>query len=702
MNLRKFSIVLGLASIFLAGFWASGAFGQGPEEPLAPVVIPDAYDIGSEDEGAPASATAVGVNYRRPPDAGKDDTFGTTVGANQVVSAPQSIFPAGLIGRSETAIAVDADAGTPGENIVIGWNDADGFIAPFLLDGLSGWAFSSNSGTSLVDGGGLPFTSIPTSPPTTIVPSGDPWLALLKDAVGNGTFLYANLAVRANVAGNGPGTNHSVEGLSVHRGMVSSGALSWATPALIPSPSAPGTFGLDKEAMAVNPRHGHTEVYVSSTNFDLAASPIGGIVVFGSSDGGATFGGPTLVQGQGADGVQGSMPAVGTNGDVFVVWERGRFNIPPAQAKIQFRRSTDQGATFGPTIDVAAISAAARKPPAGYNRSRHNDFPRIAVAHSGPWMGRIYVTYHDAGSNPDLPGTITLTGAGNPALPGVADADVFIKYSDNGGATWSAPILVNGAIGDVKAQFWPVVSVTDGGIVSVVYYEDVETDLDPANNLETNRGLDGVAGRTRRSNRSSIVDTYAAFSTDGGVSFGTRVRVTDFSSNWSRTVSNIIPNYGDYIDAVSRETGLNTVRVYATWADGRAQVDINADPAIVDMRPVPSAAYGFVDITKTEGSNKYTAGVPKNFVLGQNYPNPFNPMTKIDYALPEAARVELRVYNLLGQEVRTLVDYEQPAGPHQIVWDGTDASGNSVASGIYFYKLKTPSFLETKKMMFVK
>ena len=49
-----------------------------------------------------------------------------------------------------------------------------------------------------------------------------------------------------------------------------------------------------------------------------------------------------------------------------------------------------------------------------------------------------------------------------------------------------------------------------------------------------------------------------------------------------------------------------------------------------------------------------------------------------------------------------LVDYEQPAGMHQIVWDGTDASGNGVASGLYFYKLKTPTFAETKQMMFVK
>ena len=180
----------------------------------------------------------------------------------------------------------------------------------------------------------------------------------------------------------------------------------------------------------------------------------------------------------------------------------------------------------------------------------------------------------------------------------------------------------------------------------------------------------------------------------------TPIKLSSVSSNWSRTVSNIIPNYGDYLDAVSRETGPNTLRVYSAWQDGRVSIDIAPGPA-VDMRPIPSVAYGSVDITKTEGAPKLVASVPKNFVLGQNFPNPFNPTTQIDYTLPEPARVELRVYNILGQEVKTLVNFEQAAGSHQVVWDGTDASGNGVSSGIYFYKLLTPTSVQTKKMMFV-
>ncbi|HXF48338.1 MAG TPA: FlgD immunoglobulin-like domain containing protein [Verrucomicrobiae bacterium] len=93
---------------------------------------------------------------------------------------------------------------------------------------------------------------------------------------------------------------------------------------------------------------------------------------------------------------------------------------------------------------------------------------------------------------------------------------------------------------------------------------------------------------------------------------------------------------------------------------------------------------------------------PLAFSLGQNYPNPFNPTTTISFSLPKAEKVKLKIYNLLGQEVLTLVDGEKPAGTHQIVWNGRDENGTAVASGIYFYKLETASFKEVKRMIFLK
>jgi subtilisin family serine protease len=80
-------------------------------------------------------------------------------------------------------------------------------------------------------------------------------------------------------------------------------------------------------------------------------------------------------------------------------------------------------------------------------------------------------------------------------------------------------------------------------------------------------------------------------------------------------------------------------------------------------------------------------GQPQEYVLEQNYPNPFNPETRMAFTLPSQGYVTLRLYDVLGREIRTLADGEMPAGRHVSVWDGTDASGGSVASGIYVYRL---------------
>lgn len=93
---------------------------------------------------------------------------------------------------------------------------------------------------------------------------------------------------------------------------------------------------------------------------------------------------------------------------------------------------------------------------------------------------------------------------------------------------------------------------------------------------------------------------------------------------------------------------------------------------------------------------------PRVFSLSQNTPNPFNPTTTIRYELPEPGQVVLKVYNLLGQEVRTLVDTYQEAGFHTVIWDGRNEAGRSISSGVYFYRLTAGQFSGTKKMLMVK
>ena len=94
---------------------------------------------------------------------------------------------------------------------------------------------------------------------------------------------------------------------------------------------------------------------------------------------------------------------------------------------------------------------------------------------------------------------------------------------------------------------------------------------------------------------------------------------------------------------------------------------------------------------------------PTAFSLADNFPNPFNPATTIKYALPQAADVELTVYNVIGQPVRTLVAEHQSAGRYAVEWDATNDSGHSLSSGMYFYRLQAgEEFREVKKMLLLK
>ena len=106
----------------------------------------------------------------------------------------------------------------------------------------------------------------------------------------------------------------------------------------------------------------------------------------------------------------------------------------------------------------------------------------------------------------------------------------------------------------------------------------------------------------------------------------------------------------------------------------------------------------FGDLTSIEETDI----IVSKYKLNQNYPNPFNPTTAISYQIPENAHVKLTVYNMLGQEIRTLVDNQQIARSYKATWDATDNFGNSVPSGIYFYSINAGDFSATKKMILLK
>lgn len=94
--------------------------------------------------------------------------------------------------------------------------------------------------------------------------------------------------------------------------------------------------------------------------------------------------------------------------------------------------------------------------------------------------------------------------------------------------------------------------------------------------------------------------------------------------------------------------------------------------------------------------------VPGEYSLSPNYPNPFNPETKIRFELPKASHVTLKIYNMLGQEIATLVNGDLKAGYKVVTWNGRNQFGYPVASGVYLYRLVTPEFSKTMKMLFIK
>jgi len=135
--------------------------------------------------------------------------------------------------------------------------------------------------------------------------------------------------------------------------------------------------------------------------------------------------------------------------------------------------------------------------------------------------------------------------------------------------------------------------------------------------------------------------------------------------------------------------------------------DLNPSLAFVKTESLPEFKARIRDLSMQLDGVETVHGVegnaiPTSYALYQNYPNPFNPSTDIRFDLPEAIRVELKIFNILGQEVVTLVDDVRAAGAYRILWDGKNAGGLSVASGVYIYQLKTGNFQDAKKMVLIR
>ena len=225
-----------------------------------------------------------------------------------------------------------------------------------------------------------------------------------------------------------------------------------------------------------------------------------------------------------------------------------------------------------------------------------------------------------------------------------------------------------------------------------------------------------------------------------GSTYYWRVNQTDTTgtSNWSETWSFIVTGVPNPVVLLAPDSGavLEADSARLVWRSGSPDVDRYwlegatdslfsaplGDSLLIDtsytVNPLHSGRFWWrVKAHNTLGWGEFSEvwtfsvvmteviedeSIPGEFSLSQNYPNPFNPTTTIHYGIIKSGHVTLRIYNTLGQLVRTLVDDYQSEGYHEAVWSGKSESGYEVSSGIYIYRMRAGDFVATRRMLFLK
>lgn len=184
----------------------------------------------------------------------------------------------------------------------------------------------------------------------------------------------------------------------------------------------------------------------------------------------------------------------------------------------------------------------------------------------------------------------------------------------------------------------------------------------------------------------------------------------NLEGNYEPALADMIPTditFGDKMEIISNESGNYHAKVHIGFFDDNdygsaAGETVNAGDLNGGKVRYAALDIEFLNAWNPENSSNEETITPQVIGLEQNYPNPFNPTTLIRYSLKQEADVEIEVYNLKGQKVKTLVNDHKLAGNYDVTWKGNDNNGRSVASGIYFYRLKSGNESGTKKMVLMK
>jgi len=394
-------------------------------------------------------------------------------------------------------------------------------------------------------------------------------------------------------------------------------------------------------------------------------------------------------------------PSISVSGsDVHVIYVRNH----NAYDIVSYKRSTDGGVTWGSEIQVTSTTNSSQ-------------FPSISVSGlevhavwqfwTSPARQIQYVHSTDRGASWGALTQLT-NSPGNLSFPSVSvsgltvhiiwysyDNGIYYKRSTDGGTSWLAETRLSSNQAISKS---PSVTLS-GSLVYVVWqdYRDLNCEIYYKRSTDAGSGW-GADSRLTNAPDSSVYpsvtasgqivhvvwqdnrvgnwEIYYKRSTDGGTSWGADSRLTNNSANSQYPSMSIS---GSAVNVIWQDN-----------RDGNYEIYYKRDPTgnLIGIKSINSE-------------------IPKEFSLYQNYPNPFNPTTKIRFAIPSAGaqyieHVQLIIYDILGKELSTLVNEQLNPGTYEVEWPAPTGNASNYPSGVYFYKLISNQFTETKKMVLVK
>ena len=321
------------------------------------------------------------------------------------------------------------------------------------------------------------------------------------------------------------------------------------------------------------------------------------------------------------------------------------------------------------------------------------------------------------------------------SLNGWSAGGNVLRYSTDGGITWHTPVTLpslgakaiafgNRNVGAAVGTGGQILQSTDGGVHWAMVVSSVSSSLFgvtyadsitaiAVGNRKICRSTDG--GKTWSSTTGPLLYAVAAASQQVVIAVGGTpsvsfvYRSTNAGVTWDSLGGLAVPTLSS-VAFCSADTGftlasngkiLRTVNAGATW-DSVSGVSSTAGATNISFRSgrtgLTCGSGGAVyRTTSSTASVSMTEPFAQQFVLNQNYPNPFNPSTTIGYGLPNRSHVTLTVFNMLGEQVAVLQNEEQEGGYHEVKFDGADLS-----SGVYFYRIQSGDFFQTRKLVFLR